>query len=440
MKNILLTLLILGLAAGLFPQCQNSILGETEINACAVKPLIYGVRNLWTTAGGSYKHVWALHNADGARAIDKAPSATNPVATFTTNAGWGCGSANLRCIQMQGDDCGNFDTAAVDHCKFVYLFEQNKLDAQPQFAVLVFGENAGNTLQMETVQTNINTAGRGCNATMTPVIGTISATNPNQPAIDSYLLDTPVGSTTITLSWALPNGEGIMFTKDTEDTLTCGQAYGFNPADRAAAMAELITGWEIFYAYTNATPAAGLRAGWTAVNDTDATRVQVGGVWYSTNEAATVVVPNSGTNGILLSVSPIFDGAAGSPGRAILGTKSVRLAGVTSLASDPVDPTPVSFASFTGRYEDLQTVSLAWETSSETDAMGFNVYRSLDGATWTKANSALIPAKGQGGAGASYAFTDQLPKQRVYQKWQYRVEELSNEGLRVAEANTTVTK
>ena len=110
------------------------------------------------------------------------------------------------------------------------------------------------------------------------------------------------------------------------------------------------------------------------------------------------------------------------------------------MSSPAIDPTPVNFVSFIGHYADLQHVDLTWETSSEVDAAGFIVYRSLDNQNWIQANDQLIPAQGVGGAGAVYNFSDNLPKQRVYQRWYYKVEEIDSSGQRVAQANCEVSR
>lgn len=106
----------------------------------------------------------------------------------------------------------------------------------------------------------------------------------------------------------------------------------------------------------------------------------------------------------------------------------------------PVAPTPVQFVSFHGAYQDIRTVDLTWETATEVDAQGFNLYRSLDGENWVKINAQLIPAEGSAGTGATYAYTDMVPKQRTYTRYQYMVEEITVNGQRAASMTTGVTK
>lgn len=116
------------------------------------------------------------------------------------------------------------------------------------------------------------------------------------------------------------------------------------------------------------------------------------------------------------------------------------LAFVARNSDRPMNPTPVTFSDFTARYDDIRTVQVTWETATEMDAQGFYLYRSLDGENWTRLNDILFPAEGVGGAGSSYSFVDHLAKQRTYQRWQYRVEEITVNGERASEARTEVIR
>jgi len=68
--------------------------------------------------------------------------------------------------------------------------------------------------------------------------------------------------------------------------------------------------------------------------------------------------------------------------------------------------TAITLVSFTARAAN-GGVTLAWETGTEIDNAGFNLYRatSTDGP-YTQINDALIPAEGDAVAGASYTFLD----------------------------------
>jgi hypothetical protein len=71
------------------------------------------------------------------------------------------------------------------------------------------------------------------------------------------------------------------------------------------------------------------------------------------------------------------------------------------------DPTSVTFLSFTAE-RTTQTVTLNWETASEIDLLGFNLYRaaSPDGER-VQLNAEVIPLNGPGGViGSSYTYID----------------------------------
>lgn len=429
--------------------CNNTIGGDTvsQPPACSARyPTIGGALDTWNTATGTGKQVWALHNAD--QSSDLSSTGTpDPEPTNTVNAVLaGCNTANQRCLNMGGDNCTNWSVKLNDHCKFAYLYEQRRVDVG-EFAMLVVGQTQDNGIAFDTLQSNSFTNHGGiCNAMFTPVIGDCGQ-GVGVPCIGAVQVNTPgAGQTTITLTWAKPASTAILYQTDGEGNFNgCDYgagAYNFTPANATAALDSMITAWEVYYADTNAAPVSGQKSSYTFANDTDGGKVTVGARTYSGNDyTATIVVPAGIVGNIVVAVAPVFDGNPG-PMRELIptGTKTVALRNVVSKSSDPINPTPVTISSFTGHYADLQHVVLAWETASETDAMGFNLYRSIGGANWTKINAAIIPATGQGGAGATYSFTDNLPKQRVFQKWQYKVEEMSSTGVRVAEVTTEVTK
>jgi hypothetical protein len=72
-------------------------------------------------------------------------------------------------------------------------------------------------------------------------------------------------------------------------------------------------------------------------------------------------------------------------------------------------------------------VALTWETASEVNVAGFNVYCAGGGAgfdRWTRVNDALIPARGGTSSGARYALAD-APGAGAFR---YRLEVASAEG------------
>ena len=75
--------------------------------------------------------------------------------------------------------------------------------------------------------------------------------------------------------------------------------------------------------------------------------------------------------------------------------------------NEPEEPSAVTLLSFTAQV-DKDGVALTWETGTEIDNAGFNLYRATaPGGPWTKVNDALIAAQGDPVSGASYSFVDQ---------------------------------
>jgi hypothetical protein len=81
--------------------------------------------------------------------------------------------------------------------------------------------------------------------------------------------------------------------------------------------------------------------------------------------------------------------------------------GVPAIGFCKQTPTAVELASFTGA-ADGSSIRLKWETASELDNLGFNLYRSEpEGKTRVKLNDSLIAAKAPGSnSGAGYEFVD----------------------------------
>jgi hypothetical protein len=90
------------------------------------------------------------------------------------------------------------------------------------------------------------------------------------------------------------------------------------------------------------------------------------------------------------------------------------------------EPTVVNLVRFEASGK-LARILLKWETASEIDNVGFNIYRaeSADGE-YTKINDALIPAKGSPSSGAVYRFSDwNVEKGKTYY---YKLEDIDTAG------------
>ena len=88
--------------------------------------------------------------------------------------------------------------------------------------------------------------------------------------------------------------------------------------------------------------------------------------------------------------------------------------------------TEISLASFTAKARNAQ-VKLQWETETEIDNAGFNVYRSeAENGYYTRINTSLISPKGSSTQGASYAFIDSSVQNR--KTYDYILEDLDLNG------------
>ncbi len=98
---------------------------------------------------------------------------------------------------------------------------------------------------------------------------------------------------------------------------------------------------------------------------------------------------------------------------------------VTPTATPTPPPTVVELVSFNARAV-LGKVFLTWETATEIDNAGFNIWRSLDGENFTKVNKTLIPAKGGDSWGAFYRYTDRdtIRAKELY----YKLEDVEFDG------------
>jgi len=92
-----------------------------------------------------------------------------------------------------------------------------------------------------------------------------------------------------------------------------------------------------------------------------------------------------------------------------------------------VPPTVINLSSFTATPK-AGKVILQWNTESEIDNAGFNLYRSesADG-DYAKINDALISAEGFSTQGASYEFIDKNVKNR--KTYWYKLEDINLSGV-----------
>jgi len=72
-------------------------------------------------------------------------------------------------------------------------------------------------------------------------------------------------------------------------------------------------------------------------------------------------------------------------------------------------------------------ITIAWQTESEQDTAGFNIYRSeTENGEFVAINPQLIPSKGSPTIGASYSFTDTTVEPGITYYYQLEDVELNN--------------
>ena len=99
---------------------------------------------------------------------------------------------------------------------------------------------------------------------------------------------------------------------------------------------------------------------------------------------------------------------------------------VTTTTTTTTPPTIIELSSFTATPK-AGKVILQWNTESETDNAGFNLYRSeTETGEYTKINTSLISAKGSATQAASYEYVDTVLKNR--KTYYYKLEDIDLNG------------
>ncbi|MCP4716278.1 MAG: DNRLRE domain-containing protein, partial [Deltaproteobacteria bacterium] len=93
-----------------------------------------------------------------------------------------------------------------------------------------------------------------------------------------------------------------------------------------------------------------------------------------------------------------------------------------------VKPTLVTLASLEAQPAS-NSVTVSWETESEIDNAGFNIYRAEAGGEYSKINDQLIPAQGNPAGGATYSFVDNGARNRS--SYTYMLEDVDLNGIAV---------
>jgi hypothetical protein len=375
------------------PKCYGTI---DTYNAMTNRNGFYYNYEYWGFPGGGVNGI----------ACETPVTNTDAVQFFGRNRNWGNNGACLSCAAccpgpLPGDDTvyASWGTGATSNNYLVYLI----MESCP------CGD--GFKYQCDGTGLPARVAGVSCGGVTT---GVDAQFHPAAPIISSVTRDPCVPSAGCTLNIAIAGptaGNGL---------------YGSDGVS-------MISGYRI-YTYTAPLGSAdpgGAIGGWTATDNYIP--------YTGANSSASFSFTWADTDTLWIGYLPIFNNRANTD-IAVLADNGMHPTGYLAGGWAKFQPTAVVFESFTARYADMQTVGLNWATASENDSMGFNLYRSPDASAWTKVNPTLIQAMGQGGGGAVYAYTDNLPKQRTFQSWKYKVEEINNGGIPTTEATTEVTR
>lgn len=145
---------------------------------------------------------------------------------------------------------------------------------------------------------------------------------------------------------------------------------------------------------------------------------------------------DSSTGVVTFTPAPGFSGTASLP--YTIGDTYGQTSPPATLTVTVISPTLITLNAFTATRE-AGGVVVRWSTGLELNTRGFHLYRSADGrrSSATRVTSALLPGKGQGQAGASYAWTDAAAQPGV--TYSYWLEELDLDGARQEYGPATTT-
>jgi hypothetical protein len=140
------------------------------------------------------------------------------------------------------------------------------------------------------------------------------------------------------------------------------------------------------------------------------------------------VAKSSSAGGNYSSVGP----AGGGSGGTITSDATLNSLGFFTLGSITTDNSlPVSLTSFTANI-DHSKIILSWQTESEIENQGFNIYRTVkDEDDWSRVNTDMIPGQGNTAEKTTYEFTDRSAQAGI--TYEYRLESVSYTGVRVQE-------
>ncbi|MBI2471524.1 MAG: right-handed parallel beta-helix repeat-containing protein [Planctomycetes bacterium] len=99
-------------------------------------------------------------------------------------------------------------------------------------------------------------------------------------------------------------------------------------------------------------------------------------------------------------------------------------------------PTIIELVSFTAKADDDGNVIIRWETASEIDTVGFNLYRARQkNGTYEKINNNTIASEGSDVEGANYRFEDNKPG---WGSFYYKIEDVDSYGVKTMHGTVKV--
>ncbi len=258
----------------------------------------------------------------------------------------------------------------------------------------------------------------GYSATLSNTTFTSSGLTLSPSSTYWVVLSSASAGTTFELSWtSAVTGTGVGFSVEWRESTDSGASWSGLSADPYQMQVRVIEQG------AGVEPSSGsLTGGYQVVisgsnlgNGSDITNVTLCGV------AATNIASQSATQVVIVA------GAAGSGALGAVRVFSVSFG--ETVASDAFtyeSPTLVTVCDV-ALVLDNEHLQLCWKTTTETETLGFDLYREEAGG-WVKVNSAMIPAQGwpNGGTGASYCVAD--PGARVDGTYRYKLVEYETTG------------
>ncbi len=130
--------------------------------------------------------------------------------------------------------------------------------------------------------------------------------------------------------------------------------------------------------------------------------------------------------GVTIGADGVFDGWAWGENIGWIHLKNLAIPYKVKTAWTP-SSTAVSLVAFGAMVNDDGSVTLTWETASEADTVGFNLYRaSRKDRAYEQINGSLIESSGDAVSGNNYSYDDAPGKGSFY----YKLEDVDNYGVK----------